>query len=70
MVSEAELDEYAQQDEFEVDQHTLNELLETAHKARSRGATVLFRGLRVHSVNELIKLAAAGGRWQGLVWVS
>lgn len=70
MVSEAELDEYAEQDEFEVDHHSLKELLETANKARSRGATVLFRGLRVHSLNEVIKLAAAGGRWQGLLWVS
>jgi hypothetical protein len=60
-----------QQDEFEVDQqHTLEELIDTANKARSRGATVLFRGLRVHSLNELLQLAAAGGRWQGLVWVS
>jgi hypothetical protein len=70
MVSENEISEDGQQVEFDVDRHTLEELLDTAQKARSRGATVLFRGLRVHSVNEVLQLAAAGGRWQGLVWVS
>jgi hypothetical protein len=30
----------------------------------------LFRGLRVHSLNEVLQLAAAGGRWHGVVWVS
>lgn len=70
MVSEAERHEMGEQHEFQVEQHTLAELIHTAQEARRRGATVLFRGLRVHSLNDMIQLAAAGGRWEGLLRVS
>lgn len=70
MVSEAELEEFGAQHEFKVEQQTLAELIDTAHEARRHGTTVLFRNLRVRSLNDVFKLAAAGGRWQGLVWVT
>lgn len=70
MISAAEHDEYREQHEVEVNQQSITELIRAAQEARRRGATVLFRGLRVRSLNEVLKLAAAGGRWQGLLRVS
>ena len=43
------------------------ELVSMAERARSQGALVQFTGLETRSISELIRIAAAGGRWQGRI---
>lgn len=47
--------------------HSTEELVQIAAAAASRGAAVTFRGLGARPLTDLLKIVAAGGRWEGRV---
>lgn len=54
-------------EQIEAGRRPTEELVSIAERARSQGALVQFTGLETRSISDLIKIAAAGGRWQGRI---
>lgn len=50
---------------FEVDSRPTEELVSLATAAGERGGRVVFRGLSGRRLCDLLKIATAGGRWEG-----
>jgi hypothetical protein len=60
--------DWTEEYEFPVTNESIDELVIIAAEGRSRGARVTFRGLRVRRIVDLLRIASAGGRWEGLLW--
>lgn len=52
---------------IEAGRRPTEELVCLAERARSQGGQIDFTGLETRSISELLRIAAAGGRWQGRI---